>query len=535
MVFHEYKQPGTYVPFVYLLRGYCVIKLTHPDTIKVDAVSTGFTVQQTLNCGSTKLKFTDTSNAFFGITNWQWNFGDGTTSTLQNPTKTITTSGTYFNKLSITGKSGCINTITLPVNVVVHIVPAAEIGSDSLACTRQPLRVQALVISQDSIINVSWNFGNNTTATGLQAVAIYNTPGTYTIRLIVNTVYGCADTVYKTISVRPSPLVTAGADARICKGNTTRLNAVGANTWLWSALQSLSCTNCSNPVANPQVSTQYVVAGTNTFGCTNYDTIAVEVIQPFTLNVTGIDTICTGQSTQLFATGATQYLWNPFAGLSNGSVANPIANPLVTTRYQVIGGDAYKCFADTAYITVAVGKYPTVNIGTGKLVVAGTQVPFTPALTNGPFKNYTWTPTKDLSCLNCPNPVATINTNITYKLEVENIYGCKASDTIQFQVRCEEALQVFIPTGFSPDGDGINDILMVRGKGLAMVKYLRIFNRWGQLVFERENAKANDPTGGWDGRIKGILADPDVYVFTAELICTAGGTFVQKGNITLVR
>lgn len=95
-------------------------------------------------------------------------------------------------------------------------------------------------------------------------------------------------------------------------------------------------------------------------------------------------------------------------------------------------------------------------------------------------------------------------------------------------MRCEEALQVFIPTGFSPDGDGVNDVLMVRGKGLAMVKYFRIFNRWGQLVFERENAKANDPSGGWNGRIKGILADPDVYVFTAELICTAGGLLYKK-------
>ena len=535
VVFHEYKQAGTYIPFVYLLRGNCVIKITHPDTVKVDAVSIGFTVQQTYNCGSTKISFTDTSHAFFGITNWQWNFGDGTTSNLQNPSKSISVSGTYFNKLTVTGKSGCMDTITLPINVVVHNVPSAEVGSDSLACTRQALPVQALVISKDSIANVSWNFGNNTTASGLSAVAVYNIPGTYTIRLIVNTIYGCADTVYKTISVRPSPLVTAGTDARICKGNTVQLNAIGANTWLWSPLQSLSCTNCNNPVANPPTSTQYVVAGTNTFGCTNYDTVVVEVIQPFTLNVTGVDTICTGQSTQLFATGATKYLWNPVAGLSNGTVANPIANPSVTTRYQVIGGDAYKCFADTAYINVAVGKYPTVNIGTGGVVVAGTQVPFAPVLTNGPFKNYTWTPSTDLSCPNCANPIATINTNIIYKLDVENIFGCKASDTIQYQVRCEEALQVFIPTGFSPDGDGINDILMVRGKGLASVKYLRIFNRWGQLVFERENVKANDPSGGWDGRIKGILADPDVYVFTAELVCTAGGTFVQKGNITLVR
>jgi hypothetical protein len=76
---------------------------------------------------------------------------------------------------------------------------------------------------------------------------------------------------------------------------------------------------------------------------------------------------------------------------------------------------------------------------------------------------------------------------------------------------------------------------MIRGKGLATVRYFRVFNRWGQLVFERSNFNANDPQHGWDGKINGIPANPDVYVYTAEVVCTAGSNFIRKGNVTLVR
>jgi gliding motility-associated-like protein len=120
-------------------------------------------------------------------------------------------------------------------------------------------------------------------------------------------------------------------------------------------------------------------------------------------------------------------------------------------------------------------------------------------------------------------------------LEVENQFGCKASDTIGFRVFCDQQAQVFVPNAFSPDGDGLNDVLMVRGKGITAVRYFRIFNRWGQVVFERSNIQVNDPAQGWDGNINGVPAQPDVYVFTAEVQCTAGGTYTYKGNVTLIR
>lgn len=535
IAYHQYTKPGMYIPYAYLIEGNCKIKLFVGDTVKADKVTAGFRRSMQFNCGATTVQFTDTSNAFFGIASKQWSFGDGTTSSLQNPLKTYMQNGTYYVRLQVNGASGCIDTTTVAVDVAVRSFPASAIGADSIACTGQVVNLAALVQSKDSIANLSWTFGNGITGSGKNVTALYNVSGIYTVRLITTTIYGCADTAYKTIKVNASPVVNAGADVRICRGQSVQLQAFGATTWQWTPLQDLSCSSCANPVANPTLSTQYVVRGTNNLNCSVTDTVVVNVVQPFKLIVSANDTICVGSQTQLFASGATTYLWNPVSGLSNGTIANPIANPTTTTQYRVIGGDPYNCFADTAYVSVAVGNYPTVDLGTGTTVVAGTNITMNPILTNGPIKSYTWTPAINLSCSDCRQPVATINNNITYKLEVQNIYGCKASDTIIYKVTCEEASQVYIPNAFSPDGDGLNDVFMVRGRGIASVKYLRVFNRWGQLVFEKNNFNANDAQMGWDGRVNGITANPDVYVYTAEMICTAGSTFIKKGNVTLVR
>jgi len=534
IVSHLYTRPGTFIPYAYIFYGTCSLKVATGDTIKVDRVKAGFKFTTQQLCGSTIITFTDTSNAYFGIRQWQWNFGDATNSIIQSPVKIYTQSGLYQVRLRIIGISGCIDTITVPITITVHNNPVSTITSDTVACIGQPMQLNALVQSQDAITAYDWNFGNNTTGSGLQATATYNAPGTFIIRLISRTVFGCADTTYKTIRVYAVPIVNAGNDVRICRGQSIQLNATGATTWQWAPLQNLSCSTCSNPVANPSFTTVYTATGINSAACRTTDSITVEVVQPLHITVSPHDSICIGESSQLFAGGASRYTWNPSIGLDFTNIPNPISTPLVTTMYQVVGFDAYNCFSDTGYVRVAVGKYPTVDLGTGGTVIAGTTVNLNAVITNGPIKKYTWTPSRDLSCTNCGNPVATINTNILYKLEVETFYGCTASDTISFKVNCDPS-QVFVPNAFSPDNDGINDILMVRAKGIAQVKYFRIFNRWGQMVFERSNISANDPTQGWDGSVNSKPATPDVYVYTAEVVCTAGGTFVYKGNVTLVK
>jgi gliding motility-associated-like protein len=246
------------------------------------------------------------------------------------------------------------------------------------------------------------------------------------------------------------------------------------------------------------------------------------------------DSICVGSSSNLLASGATTYNWTPGATLSSSTVANPVARPTITTSYRVVGFDGFNCFTDTAFVIVAVGNFPTVNLGPDLTLATGTIHPLNSNITNGPIAQWLWQPSTDLSCSSCPLPLVTIKKDITYTVLVKTPYGCTATDTISFKTFCESA-QVFIPNAFTPDGDGINDVLMVRGKGIASVKNFRIFNRWGELVFERSNFSPNIVSFGWDGRIKGVVGPPDVFVYTAEVICENGTSYVYKGNTSIIK
>jgi gliding motility-associated-like protein len=252
------------------------------------------------------------------------------------------------------------------------------------------------------------------------------------------------------------------------------------------------------------------------------------------LQVFGNDSICIGQSTLLQAAGAATYIWSPSIGLSSTTTSNPVASPVNTTIYRVIGYDGHNCYSDTAFITVAIGKYPTVSLGTDLTLAAGTQYPLKTMITNGPISQWLWTPSTDLNCGTCPLPVANIKKDISYMVKVTTAYGCSANDTISIKVFCSES-QVFIANGFTPDGDGINDVLTVRGTGIAMVKHFRIFNRWGVVVFERDNFPPNNASYAWDGKVKGKEVPPDIFVYTAEVICENGNSFTYKGNISLIK
>jgi gliding motility-associated-like protein len=312
------------------------------------------------------------------------------------------------------------------------------------------------------------------------------------------------------------------------------LTATGALSYNWSPSDGLSCTVCSSPQARPQTTTSYVVKGTGANGCVVYDTVNITVVQPFKITTSGPDSICIGSSTQLFAFGADSYQWSPAIALTNTTISNPFANPTSTTNYRVVGSDNNKCFTDTGYVQVAVGQPLLVKLGQDITASTGTQLPLKSTITNGPVKYWEWTPATDLSCDRCPEPIATVKNNITYVVKATSAYGCITTDTIQIKAFCENA-QVFVPNGFTPDGDGVNDLLVVRATGVRKIKLFRIFNRWGEIVFERYNFSPNDNAFGWDGTQKGVASGPAVFVYTLEVECENGTVFSYKGNISLIK
>ena len=119
-------------------------------------------------------------------------------------------------------------------------------------------------------------------------------------------------------------------------------------------------------------------------------------------------------------------------------------------------------------------------------------------------------------------------------MQVKNEGGCKAQDQVTVNVICNNG-NLFIPNTFSPNGDGVNDRFYPSGKGINMIRNMRVFNRWGEVVFERMSFSANDASAGWDGLFKGQVLPPDVYVYTCEVLCQNNELLSFKGDVTLLR
>ena len=537
VVYHSYGKPGVFVPSAELISGNnCRVVVATNDTIKVDYLQAGFTTQQDVVCGTTTVHYNDTSHAFFGWQQWLWKLGDGTTSSLQNPVHAYTATGTLPIQLIVISYSGCADTANVSLFIKVNDKPVASINGAANACDLLPVAYSAIVSSIDSISLYQWSITPNAAYNTPNIIHTYPSAGNYGVQLIAGTTYGCYDTASLTVAVKTTPLVTAGADAVICAGATTPLTVIGnAPQYQWQPGASLSCTTCANPLAAPVLTTQYYVTGTAGDGCSRTDSVLITVIQPFTLTVSAGDSICIGQSKQLTVSGTDDYVWSPAATLDDLASQHPVATPLASTTYSVTGTDAHHCFTDTKTVVVGVGQYPVISLGKDTLLSTGTIFPLHSVVTEGgPIKSYTWSPSTNLSCTNCMVPDANVKRPVCYSVDAANYFGCVGSDTVCIKVFCEKG-QLFIANIFTPDGDGVNDKLVVQGKGISLIRSFRIFNRWGQVVYEKAGFAPNDASSGWDGRVNGNLASPDVYVYTCEVVCDDGTVYTYKGNTALVK
>lgn len=536
IVYHTYDAAGKYFPSVSLENSAvgCVLPVTGLEEIQADRIKGGFFTAQEQLCGQTNILFTDTSHAFYGNAPSKWKFGDGTTDMGDILPRTYTSSGDYVIQQIAVGASGCTDTIVKTVYVGVHNIPKTNILAPESGCTQNEIKFTGDVQSIDVVNHLQWTFSDDRVMTNNPLITTFSQRGSYRIQLITGTVNGCFDTAVHNIKIDPGAVVEASNNYNLCIGSSIRLGASGANTYRWMPFEGLSCTDCPDPVATPVHTTPYIVEGMNEFGCKGYDTVVVSVIPRFKVTVSPDDSICIGNTTRLIAEGATSYQWFPATGLSSPTSPYPKASPSETIRYRLVGYDGYNCFTDTAYVLVAVGEPSSIDLGPDRSLSTGTLYPFNPVVKNSPVKQWSWTPATELNCHTCPDPIATIKKEITYIAQATNNYNCVTYDTINIKVFCENA-QVFIPNAFTPDNDGLNDILMVRATGIVLVKSIRIFNRWGEMVFERSNFSPNDPRNGWDGKIRGMPAPPAVYVYTAEVLCENGASHVYKGNISIIK
>ena len=533
---HTYTTFGNFVPRIILTdTANCKVSINGIDTIHVVQIKARASEVVLPGCDSSKVSFKDSSSVYNDqVNNYAWSFGDRSGSTDQFPVHYYDSSAVYAIRLVVTSNTGCTDTLLQQLPVLVHESPKVRILAVDSACVYSSVYMGFANLLNDSLSTFNWNLGDGNTNNANILTHTYATYGSFAVTLAVTDIYGCSGKDTHPLTIMPLPPTDAGANTAICYGSNIQLKPSGAYTYVWNADTTLSCSACTNPVAQPHNTTRYYVTGTSQFGCVASDSILVKVQQPIQLTASSNDTLCEGESVRLHASGAEVYTWMPAAGLNNPNIASPIASPNVTTTYTVVGSDSIHCFAQSQQVNIKVYPIPVLHVAdTSVTVQAGyTDTLFTTASPD--VTHYTWVPSQWLSCNTCASPGVTPKGDITYKVTVTNDGGCSTSQNVNVVVVCNNA-NVFIPNTFSPNGDGANDIFYPRGRGIFMIRSLRIFNRWGQEVFVADNFAPNDASKGWNGTFKGQTAPADVYVYMIDIICENNAIITTKGNVSLLR
>lgn len=533
---YTYQKAGIYHPKAYLRKANgCSIPLLTNDSIKVDHVVARFGLSAVFECGNTNYQFIDSSKALFGLRSWKWMLDGRVSSYEQIKITNFKQRGTHNAALEVESNLGCTANFSASFDVEVFQYPIVNINAIAEACKTDLIQLKSNINSQDSVVLRFWSLGNGLHARDSIVNATYTSEGKYNVKLLVATVNQCYDSVFKAVTVHPLPKISIDPNRIVCRGDSVTIRANGASRFIWKdQYENILCTNCTELTVKPNSSMGYQVIGYNEFGCTEIKSTNIRVINPLKMVASPGDTLCIGDSKNLFATGAASYNWLPANGLTARSGNSVTVKPTETTTYQVVGKDAHQCFTDTANIRVVVGVPTPISLGRDTTISSGINYQLGIQSPNHDIVKWRWSGSAGISCISCPTPVIKLRDDACISCTVINRFGCVSTDTVCIKTICPTT-ELFVPNAFTPDGDGINDKLIVQGKGIRFIKSFRIFNRWGEVVFEKTNFNPGDAAYGWDGKIRGNNASPDVYVYMCEVICEKGLPSIFKGNTSILK
>lgn len=407
--------------------------------------------------------------------------------------------GSY--SLVVTDNSGCIS------NAGPYIVdPSSEpsltaTGLNPVCFGENSGSVSASASGGSGTISYQW--------VGGPATANYNNipAGTYTV--IASDANGCDDTTSVTINDPAEIIAAISGTTLICAGQSTTLTATGASNFMWSTGD-----NTASITVTPGISSTYsVVVSDGT--CSDSAGIVVTVNDLPVASISGDSVLCPGESTLLTANGGLTYLWSTGDTTSTLNYTGASATISVTVSNN--------CGNDTESIAITINTSPVADAGADVSIALGSGT----TLTGNGGVTYSWTPSDGLNSTNTQSTYASPLITTSYTLTVTDVNGCTASDEVTVIV--DFLFVVFVPDAFSPNGDGNNDELFVRGAGIAEIEF-SVYDRWGQLVF-----RSTDLNTGWNGEFKNKALDAGVFVYTLEGKFMNGDQINQKGNITLHR
>jgi len=312
-----------------------------------------------------------------------------------------------------------------------------------------------------------------------------------------------------TLTVNTASAATVTANMPLCTGNTLNLSVSSGTTYSWTGPNGFTSTLQSPVISNITAAGAGVYKATVTSGnCSATNSVTVSVYAQPVADAGSDVTICSGESTTLGASGGLSYSWLPTTGLSDPSIANPVASPTDTTEYVVTVSNSNACTA-TDTVMVNVLQKPVANAGADKFITQGQSVTLDGSA-KGSNVSYYWTPNEYLSNDAVLRPVASPPEDITYTLHVVSNVGCGVEATDNVFVRVYK--KVVIPNTFTPNGDGINDTWDIVALNTYPESVTQVFNRYGTVVY-----KSKGYSIAWDGKCNNQLVPAGTYYYIIDL------------------
>ena len=498
---------------------------TYIDSVHVyPSPIANFGMSSSINCITQPVQFIDSSLSSAPLT-YQWDFGNGSTSTIQNPIANYPLPGTYSVTLIVTSSNGCNDTVQLPVPLTVLPPPVANFTFNTNCFSN----LVNFTDASSNALTYQWNFGDLTTTLDASVSAspgwVYPDSGTYVSTLIINQGTVCADTqavsFYLNLPLIPNLATPPGQCIYNNNFNFTPGGSYMGNgtfNWNFGTHASPSSSNVENPtnIIFDTVGTFPVTITITENGCTASDTTYVTVYPKpdalfdltttfgCTLNPVHFIDLSTGDA-------PLSYVWD-FGNGTGSTLQNPYAVYTIAGTYMVslIVTTPYGCM-DSVSLPSPLSVYTS--------PVAGFNV--SPTYTSIFYPDITMTD-QSLGASGCSvywgDGTSTTNCDTihqyaeagTYTIMqvVVNSFGCY--DTAYAQVIVDPEYLFWIPNAFTPNANGNNDVFKPKLIGVHKYSFL-IFNRWGEKIFETTNLEE-----GWNGFYKSKLCEQDVYVYKID-------------------
>ena len=446
-----------------------------------------------------------------GFSSYLWNTGESTQSI------NITQSGIYT--VTITNKNGCENIASIYVKAINFIKPT--IGGKDKICKNEKVTLSVSNIFDTYL----WSNGEKT------ATIEVSKGGIYYVTATKGTLLGKDTFVVKESILNPSLLAKSYNGFGVsCEGNQdgeikveNLSGAINPLTFKWS-------NGATTSFVNNLKSGSYAVSVSDAFACEWVGVTSLSAPEKISFQTLVKPLNCKDPNSAEIKLDSSVNAIFPLKIKLNQAEFTLQQTPfsfknLSEGNYNLQISDANNCTV-TQNIIIEKQLIPTVSLGDDIEVYAGDEIQLLAQSNITPIDIF-WTKIGDLSCKNCMNPILKASKTGEYEIKIKDKFSCEASDIIRVTVNKD----LYIPSAFTPNGDQINDFFIIFGnKSVKEILYLRIFDRWGNLVFQGNNNNSK-----WDGTFNNVEVQSGVFIYNAKVLFKDNSEQLLKGEVTLMR